>query len=85
MTEVPDSLISIAISDSIDPIVLTDRLIETEKQLNIIKLCLNCQALIQKIDGCNYVKCICNTEMCWLCYKIKYIENGCSDTSHNSH
>lgn len=29
--------------------------------------CPNCHYSIQRIDGCNNIKCICNKSMCWLC------------------
>lgn len=48
---------------------------------------INCGHPIQKIGGCNYIKCkICKTQFCWLCKKIKGTgENECNDKSHNSH
>lgn len=66
-----------------------DPLIERELRDKIIKYCLGCQILIQKIDGCNYVKCsYCQCEMCWVCDKKK----GAGDDlcpfghpTHNSH
>lgn len=51
-----------------------------------IKLCPGCTILTEKIMGCNYLKCSkCNTEWCWVCNKIKYVEHGCNDKSHDSH
>ncbi len=59
-------------------IILTD---------NNIQLCPGCLHPIEKIGGCNYVKCvICKTRWCWVCHKVKgYKENMCNEKEHNSH
>lgn len=52
-----------------------------------IQFCLGCHHPIQKIGGCNYVKCkLCKTSFCWICHKIKGIRDGeCNEKEHNSH
>lgn len=51
------------------------------------KICVGgCGRLIDKEDGCNFVECAgCKTQMCWVCNKKKYGEDGCNDLTHNSH
>lgn len=48
-----------------------------------ILLQCHCQTLIEKIDGCNYVKCPCGVEWCWECRQVKYLV--CNNKDHNSH
>jgi len=48
-----------------------------------IKRCPGCGILTEKISGCNYLKCICGIEWCWLCNSIKY--QVCNNLEHNSH
>lgn len=60
-------------------------LLEKEIHEGRVKRCFNasCVYLVEKDGGCNYVKCKCGCEMCWICNQIKY--SGCNDKSHNSH
>lgn len=55
--------------------------------LGIHKFCAgSCGRILEKQDGCNHVQCpTCHTEMCWVCNKKKYGEEGCNDLTHNSH
>ena len=62
-----------------------DPFIKEQINLQKIKYCPGCGIFVEKIDGCNYLKCFCNTEFCWICNKIKYKENGCNEKEHNSH
>ncbi len=35
------------------------------------KICPNCNVSINKIEGCNHIKCNCSKEFCWVCDFIK--------------
>ena len=48
----------------------SNALILKEESAGIIQHC-TCGALMQKIDGCNWVKCHCSIEWCWVCRKKK--------------
>ena len=38
------------------------------KKNSKIKTCPSCYNIIEKIDGCNHMKCVyCHYEFCWLC------------------
>jgi hypothetical protein len=72
---------------NIDPknLSMDDQYFLNMEKENKIKKCPNCGIYIEKTDGCNYIKCRCQIQFCWLCGLIKYIPNGCNDKSHNSH
>lgn len=62
--------------------------------MNDAKKCPTCGEWRLKDDACNFVTCNlnhqeitinCNVPWCWLCEKVKYIEDGCNDKTHNSH
>lgn len=41
------------------------------KATNMAKDCPRCDSSIQKIEGCNHVRCIsCRAHMCWVCLKV---------------
>lgn len=53
-----------------------------------LKRCPQCGVITDRSNGCNYIKCSisnCQCEWCFVCGLHKYIANGCSDKSHNSH
>ena len=73
-----------------EKITLEDELIKGKVSRGEIKLCPNCGILTEKDGGCNFLKCVCKTEWCFLCGKIKYSddrgsESRCNDPTHNSH
>ncbi|KAK0185207.1 hypothetical protein F5146DRAFT_1144408 [Armillaria mellea] len=37
---------------------------------NGIKKCPSCSRLLDKIDGCNHVKCLCGSHICWRCMGV---------------
>jgi LSD1 subclass zinc finger protein len=45
-----------------------DRLFKRWVEKNGAKQCPGCRASIQKVDGCNHIKCsVCETHICWVC------------------
>jgi len=48
-----------------------DNDLNTEFINTFAKKCPKCSMLVQKLDGCNQMKCpMCDTNFCWLCLKI---------------
>ncbi|KAI1285162.1 RanBP-type and C3HC4-type zinc finger-containing protein 1 [Halotydeus destructor] len=44
--------------------------------------CLQCNAVLTKIDGCHWIKCgICQTELCWVTRNFRWGPKGRGDTS----
>ena len=66
---------------------VTWALTEEKLQSGERKRCPKCGIATDKISGCNWVKCTAcaGTEWCFLCSKVKYIQDGCNDKTHNSH
>ena len=62
---------------------MSDPALQPFLQTGVIKLCPGCNAPTEKVDGCNYLKCICNCEWCWVCNLVKF--KVCNDPTHNSH
>lgn len=61
----------------------SEQLLSSMIQANTVKTC-TCGALIEKDNGCNYLKCsFCQKEWCWKCWREKYKE--CNEKDHNSH
>lgn len=50
---------------------ITARFIEEQLRAGIYERCPACAILIEKIDGCNWVKCMCGAEFCWFHKQIK--------------
>lgn len=56
------------------------RFVNDEKS---IQECPKCHVNIQKVKGCNFIRCSqCKAEWCWQCGDTK---DECTDKSHNSH
>ena len=66
----------------------TEDYIQKEIDEGKLKRCPSCTILTEKDGGCNWILCSrteCAKQWCYLCSKIKFIEQGCDDSSHNSH
>ncbi|KAK0655594.1 hypothetical protein B0T16DRAFT_14890 [Cercophora newfieldiana] len=40
------------------------------------KACPSCKAVVEKIDGCNHISCMCGTHWCYRCGKAPYDNHG---------
>ena len=48
------------------------------------KQCPKCRSYIEKINGCNHIKCRCNHEFCWNCFDDwKSVKNA--NNHYNNH
>jgi len=49
-----------------------------------VQRCINCQAYVEKIKGCNHMTCFCGYEFCWLCngaYTVYHYNSGYYDAN----
>lgn len=58
---------------------LTLQHIQEQLTLGVYQYCPNCNIIIFKDGGCNFVECICKTPYCFNCRKIK------SDVADDTH
>ena len=49
------------------------------------KRCPRCQLLLEKIDGCNHVRCLCGAHVCWVCVEWFLTQTKCYDHMSNAH
>jgi hypothetical protein len=49
------------------------------------KNCLKCGTVINKLDGCNHMKCNCGFEFCWVCDYVKNEESDENDNNRYKH
>lgn len=70
---------------------LGEQMLENALQEFTLQRCPTCRYVIDKIDGCNHVKCTnCKAEFCWVCHLLKGevgIPDRCqwNHPTHNSH
>jgi len=61
---------------------------ENKQKIFTFRICNQCSTTVDKDNGCNYVKCNCGNEFCWICGLSKGNEEGkCkwNNIEHNSH
>ena len=47
-------------------------------------LCPNCQAMVEKVDGCDHISCVCGTDFCYHCgFLLENCECGDGNTSQS--
>ena len=49
-----------------------------------MKMCPQCGQITEKIGGCNFIRCRCGGNWCWICRQLKG-GAGCENKEHNSH
>ncbi|XP_069507053.1 ranBP-type and C3HC4-type zinc finger-containing protein 1 [Ambystoma mexicanum] len=60
----------------------TSEALATMVQQGIAMLCPQCKIIIQKKDGCDWIKCaVCHTELCWVTKGPRWGPMGSGDTS----
>ncbi|KAG6541481.1 hypothetical protein Mapa_017155 [Marchantia paleacea] len=50
-----------------------------------VKNCPSCGSVIEKVDGCNHMVCICGKHVCWVCLKTFVDASPCYDHLRTAH
>ena len=44
--------------------------------------CPNCHVMIEKVGGCQYLRCVCGHQFCWCCLREKGDKEDQCQTKH---